>query len=374
MVYLLSFAVSLFFIWVSGKIKNKNKIISYCLTAVGLLIPCMLAALRSIEIGTDTDTYVVRLFNHAHGLDGSFWEFYTHRYTVVTEPLYILATYISSKLSTDVGMLFFINQALVILPIYFAIKRKSQNTNETLLGMLVYLTFFFNLSLNMARQSIALAFIVLAFSYLDDNKNIKFFIFSIIATLFHTTAVIVVGIFVVYKLLTSQKIDKRIKFAMKIILLIATLLSVVFFKQILNVLNSIEALQDIVNSGGIRKNVDINFFNTTFYTIIFGLIYFNANKLKNTVTNYEYYQFAALWAIILIQIGAVVQFSERIVHYVTFPTMFLVLPKLAPKSLRIYKSKEELVSFVVLIATLCAYWSFWILIINQHETNPYLLR
>jgi len=377
MIYIIIFILSLFFIWCGEKFKTKNKLISYIFTIIALLIPCLVAALRATTIGTDTDVYVIRLFNTALKDEIGFLHFYTHPYSNVKEPLYLFITYFASRLSNDVGLLFFFNEALVIVPIYIALLKKSKNTNQLLLGMLIFYLFFFNMSLNIARQSIALAFCVLAFTYLDEKKTSRFLIFSIISFLFHRTAAIIVVPFIIYKIIENEKISENTKFKVKFCLFILTLIGVLFFKQILNIFINIGLFSDYFSTiltKYVRNPIDFNQFNTIFYTCVYVLIYFNLDRLKDKISNYRYYKFIAIWGIALIQIGGIVQFSDRIAHYFIYPMLFTTLPKLAPENIFIYKTRKELISFIFVNILFAIYWTFWIIIQNVHETNPFILR
>ena len=58
--------------------------------------------------------------------------------------------------------------------------------------LLLYLTYFFEPSLNLIRQVTACIYALCAYNYISERKLIPFLIFSGIAVMFHTSAVIII--------------------------------------------------------------------------------------------------------------------------------------------------------------------------------------
>ena len=75
--------------------------------------------------------------------------------------------------------------------------------------------------------------------------------------------------------------------------------------------------------------------------------------------------------IFILQLGAVIIYSDRIGYYAFYPVLFIVLPKLAPASFRKI-TKQEFRNLILIIAVFIIYWLFWIVIQNYHETFPYV--
>ena len=278
MIYCIMFLISLIFIYIGTKLEKKNKIFAYVFEIIGILLPCLLAAFRATTIGTDTDVYVTKIFDAACKEQNGFIHFIQHPNSKVKEILYLSITYISAKISSNVGVLLFINELLVIAPVFIALKRKNKgNGNALLLGMFLFYTFFYNMSLNIARQSIAISFTILAFSFIDENK-IKFIALGIVAFLFHRTAIILAPIFILYIFLDNDKIKDKNKVNTKIFILISLVLGIIFFKQILNSLVNMGVFSKYftkILKNYVRDKLDFNQFNTIIYTAIYVIIYIN---------------------------------------------------------------------------------------------------
>lgn len=71
--------------------------------------------------------------------------------------------------------------------------------------MILYYLFFFNSTLNLMRQSIAISFILLSWVYFSKEKWKNSLFYFLIAILFHKTAIIGVCIFALYFILSKKK-------------------------------------------------------------------------------------------------------------------------------------------------------------------------
>ena len=72
-------------------------------------------------------------------------------------------------------------------------------------GMLVFYYLFYNTSLNMMRQWIAMAILFMAFSYLILEEKKKYCILTLVACLFHTSAILGFAILIVYVYCTKKR-------------------------------------------------------------------------------------------------------------------------------------------------------------------------
>src|SRR5690606_19464441 len=81
----------------------------------------------------------------------------------------------------------FFTSALFVISIYlFVIKRFS---NNYILSVFIYITFgFYTFLFNGLRQGIAMAVCFLALPYLINKNKLKYFLLIVIASLFHTSA------------------------------------------------------------------------------------------------------------------------------------------------------------------------------------------
>ena len=377
MLYLFIFIISIIFIYLGNKYETNRKI-SFLFYGIGLLIPCFLAAIRDYSIGTDTDVYVLNIFKAATNNNKGLIDFYFHPYSGVKELLYIVLTYISAKaFCGNIFFFFFFSELLVILPIFIAIKRMERdNPNSIMLGMAIFYLFLYNMSLNIARQSIALAFTVLAFSYLNSDKK-SFFIYTMIAFLFHRTAIVIIPLFVLYIIMNSEKISDRTKKKLKITILATLVICVICLVPLITLLSNQSMFSRyftrILNEY-VRNPINFNEFNSMIYILIISIVYYNLNELKQKEKDIDYYFFLAIMSIVILQFGGIIQFADRIGLYALYPVLFLIIPQIAPKTISQMKEKKNIANIVMLSVCFFGYWIFWILIQNVHETNPFMIR
>lgn len=200
-VYLIGFAISLVLIAFSEK---KRLPIFLLFSAIALLIPCLIAGLRSQTVGTDVMVYVKPLTRASIMADdlanyfNTYWyDEWRNMYVKDYEIGFSLLVYLVAKLTKNLGAVLFIIQALTITPVYIAISR-NRKTMPVWLGMLIYYFLFYNSTLNMMRQWIAMAFLLLAMQMLIEKRGGLTVFFTLFGCLFHYSAVIAIPIYAVY--------------------------------------------------------------------------------------------------------------------------------------------------------------------------------
>lgn len=195
-VYILAFAISIILIWISeNKIKSqKLKILFLILVALPLFI---ISAIR-YNVGQD---YIKRYTNDylalAQGQD-----------VTNLEIGFKLIDYICLIFTKEPYLLFIITSLIIIAIIYQTIYKKS--VNKILSVAIFFLGGYFFGSLNLVRQYVAVAFILLGYQFLlSDNKKksyIGFITCSIIAFLMHSSSIICfVILFLNKKIITNAK-------------------------------------------------------------------------------------------------------------------------------------------------------------------------
>lgn len=370
--YLVTFLISIFFIYVGESNKN-NKIGGRILVLLGLIFPCLLAAFRNVSIGTDTKGYVYNLYKFSSESNNLF-AFFDKAYIYYSQKnyLYLLNTYIIGKNNLPFGLLLFINEALVIFPIYFSFKILKFNRNKILIGMITFYFIFYNSTLNIVRQSIAIAFIVLSFSQYIKSENIKkkilSYIYLFIAMEFHTTAIISIILLWGYKFYSSKKINEKTKQTVSILCILFSVLIVIFYKQFLTFLakSGIFTLATLY----LRRYLayDFSFYQFVINIIIFFMITFNKNYFIKNECNYNY---LILLSIINLNIssglGYFIMFSQRIMYYTQYILLFCFI-----SHVKIDTENKKMI-YDIYIFLLLISWILYIGIKNTHETVPYII-
>mgnify|MGYP001021134194 CR=1 FL=1 len=200
-VYIFGFSLSLLLIGLAQRYKTKD-IRFQVLSFFALLIPCFIAGLRDLTIGTDVNVYASPMFDIAKSSSSLKSFLNTTWYMVYVkisdiEMGYDVLVFVTAKVFGSVQSLLFLTEMLVVVPVYVALV-KMRKQLPIWVGMLTFYLMYFNLSLNIMRQSIAMAFLLLAFSYLFNESRKGFVVSFIIAVCFHTSAFLGIIVFAIY--------------------------------------------------------------------------------------------------------------------------------------------------------------------------------
>ena len=190
----------------------------------GILVLSIIAGIRSSSVGVDVETYVISSFFRVSN--------YTSFLTVIEnhklELGYEFLEYFVSRINADVHYLHFATALIVTGCTYTFIKRFSDKISIAM-AMLVFMCMYFNQSLNIVRQWLAIAiYIGIGGGHLIERKSVKYFLSCTLAMLFHTSAIITFPIYFIYGYLnTGYRHQKR-----ALIIIVITTLCILFFDKI----------------------------------------------------------------------------------------------------------------------------------------------
>ena len=185
--YYLFIIIPLFFIFDWKENYNKIFFNAYCFLLVFFI------GFR-FEVGGDWDNYY-RLYLYI--IDNNFIDiFYLNK-----EPGFVLINYIIRYLNLGFVSTNLFAASIFIYGLYSICIRQKYPW----IGITVSLPYFiFVFAMGATKQSIATGFILLAFTYLSDKKNLNFVIIVLIASLFHYTA-----IFILFFIFANLKLNKK---------------------------------------------------------------------------------------------------------------------------------------------------------------------
>lgn len=112
---------------------------------------------------------------------------------------------------------------LSLLPLYMAIKKESSIVALSLLAYFSFSNYFYPEAFNAIRATTAVAFFVLSISFLHERNWKRYVCFSIIAILFHNTAIIAVLIGLL--LLAVRKIPIKVAY---VLIVVSFIIGIVF--------------------------------------------------------------------------------------------------------------------------------------------------
>lgn len=367
-VYMLGFFVSVFLIYYSETKEFRGSGVRCCVF-LALLIPCLIAGLRDYSIGTDVEVYVKPLFETAREARGFFQylgaEFYqsdiwSNVNVYKFEIGFTALCYLCAKVFNSMQVLLFVIQALVVVPVFKGVR--ANKAQPVWLGMAVYYLMFYNNTLNMMRQWIAMAFLFYAFCYLRERKYRKYFSTVVLAMLFHTSVIVGIVIFLVVRLTAGERQrSNRRKAILLIVLGIAVLLN----------LNVVVAAVKLL---GLRYG---NYFSGDL-VLMPRQLYYRLPILILLATRWKYLKekdrFAVFYAVMIAydllasQLTSVFSYSTRISAYFSEYYM-LVYPALCGSSN--FENNRRVMRVFVLVF-LCIYWWYIYMYTGAGETVPYV--
>lgn len=392
----MGFTLSCFLLYIAEKQKRIN-LIFIIISLFSIWIPCLIAGLRADSIGTDVLIYAKPLYQLAEDA-GSFSDFMTmrwysvwrYKYVTEFEPGFCVLVYLSTKLFHSFGAVLFAIEACVVVPVWIGLVRQKDKIS-TALGMFVFYMLFFNCSLNIMRQSIAMAFLFLGFSYLIDKSKMKYLCFVIIAFLFHKSALIGLLILVLSYFLEGNyavgcQIKKlrfhmgaanikefrigRITFHSRIvrILLIAAagfgallFLSVIF--RVLSAVGLSFVRQYIVG------NIQILPKQLLLRIPILLLFAMNWKKIQKESDMASLYVVMLILDLIASQLASIYEQSARIAFYFSEYNIFSY-----PLLIKTFENgKWKFIKYFIILY-LIAYWMYQFVISGAHQTFPYVFR
>lgn len=190
----------------SIKLKYKNfSFFSFNLIKIFMLFLAIqpliyLFAERSLQVGTDTaytyyPYYYIGYCQMGNAYDGIEYGFMA---------LFRFAYSVSNSFN---GCLWVLGE--ILFGSYFVILSKIFSRKRFLISVLVFITYYYFPSFNILRQSFAMMLVLLGLDYLKRNKKIYFIILILVASLFHTSALVCLPI-LIFDYLSNKSKTKRI--------------------------------------------------------------------------------------------------------------------------------------------------------------------
>lgn len=361
MEYLLCFSVSSLMLDISSK--RIKRIRGKVLFVLAALIPILMATLRSTDVGIDVLVYVQPYASWAIN-SGSFASYITLAISNGVEIGYAVLNYIGANFFGGLPGVFFLSATLVVVPIYVRIMGYKEEI-PVWISSLVYLLVFYNLSLNLTRQAIALSILFFSFKYVENKKYKLFFVFLIIGFLFHSSAIL--GI--IYPILAelSKGKDWRIKH----IAIVTTLIIFVAFY------NRIFALViRFVFSTSTDKYIKAFLPDETGY-LSFWMLVINAFVISCVLISKHYlmkthcYKIYLLIATFNFVLYILTVYNGNCFRYALY--FMIMIPKIVPLVRYRFNKKSRMIADLMVIAVFLLYWINFNILEDSHGTIPYSL-
>lgn len=358
MIYLIVFflsAVAAYFCEKNYHAGKKRTSITWGIVAI--LLPSLLAAFRMEGVGTDTLYYVKRNF-HCAILSDTFQEF-NHYFSL--EFLYNALVFIVSRFTNNIHVLYFFIQGIIMFFVFRACYDERDNS-PIWFSYLLFLLLYYNRSLNMIRQSLALAIVLYAFKYVKKKQLLKYIFFIFIASLFHKTALLAIIIYFLTRIIEGRK-----SFLFKLFILLFGFLFLVGYQEIMFMLINLGIVPNkflFYVIGSESNLLLIELFRKILFIAIF--ILFGKSLKRNSKENGIFMYFMGL-DIILYLVGLYANYAQRISYYLGYFDIFLI--SRLPNCCKNKVTRNQI--YVLLILFFLAYWYIYYKYLGYDATFPY---
>lgn len=351
--YLLSFSFSAFLMW-RGLARNNKLII-----AASLLIPIIISGWR-FNVGTDYTNYVL-MFNDLSKvpIDQYFSQVFPK-----TEIGFYALIKLSSWLADGPFLMFFASAALTVLFFFFGLKKYE--LKHASLIYLLYMLIIFPTTLNGIRQGIATAVCFYAITFILSRKPAKYFLWILIASLFHVSALFLIPLYLLNLIIKGDKKDLLIKTVLTFcctILVLFLLLPYAF-----DLLSKISIFESYVQYlVPVNDGTDSGFYSKMLIvaTVAFASKWIIPNEYEAR-TKYHYFILLVVLDILISTLG----FSatiDRMALYFSFFSIFLIV-----SFIDIFRDiSGKAVMYSLIIAYGIAYFYIAYYIQNYGDVTPY---
>lgn len=386
LIYIGTFIFATIFMYFGSKCKKK--IGRYFLISLAICIPCLLAGLRDVNIGTDTSGYVIKIFSAAiqsSGLKDFYNTLIYHEWKYVTissfEYGYTTLVYLEAKLFNNFFASLFINQIVIILPIVLGLlKYEKRYGIKAYIGYMFFLFMFFNVSLNAVRQfmSISILFYGISTLIVDKSKK-KYFLCLIQSVLFHTSGVLGIIPFLFFTIQKTHKLSFicgnvkiSIETIQKLLLIVFCAVFLFYGSNILSSIN-LSIISSYINY--LPRNVNLSINQIILQIPYLTLMYKerrNISKFRNSsAENRKFLAFNML--IFIIQFGFS-QLSTVTVNSWRINLIFsLFLIVTIPLVISLEKHvKTRKIILMISITYVAIYWFYMFVHLCKHNTVPYV--
>ena len=365
MIYLYVIFSSVYFAYVASKSKHKETIVLYSL--ISLLIPCVVGGLRAHSVGIDTIVYGRRMFQDAM-LAESMADYIIG--TRANEIGFKFVCYVAAKLTEHENGCYFAYQLCTVPCIYIGAWKHRKDFSMPLLLLIWYFMLYLG-TYNIMRQAVAAAVIFMEIDRLEKKQYFKFSIAIIIASMFHTSALIAFPTMLgLHVFINSRFMPKSM--IVKMIAGCALTALLMFLRPIMELI--VLSLDVLAKYRSIVDAKQSTFQITSFLMYageLFMLLFYSKHAkhvfVHEGYNNFEFYKYNLLFALVFPLIIRMHNFAIRVLVYSTYLNCFV----LAAFPLFSSKKHLKLVLMVIAVGASALYFIHIEIIRQQAGAWPY---
>ena len=366
-IYLLCFVVSFFFARVAEKSKSKAVFISFSVLSVAVTV--LLAGLRDISIGIDTSNVFANGWNVAITAR-SFWRFLQLYHLYFTAKEYLYAVLIGSVAQAVGNYHVFLTlvHLIIVGGVYVGAFRLRKFASPSFVLLLFYL-FYYNHSLNVFRQYMAMAILFAATADIINRHFLRYFVFVAIAVLIHNTAVIGIIPLILFCLLYPngrlQTVSLSKRLMLGVMVIVGTIMVIPLSRLLLSLGLINQKYRYYLESGSTNSYLLARVLTLLELFVVFIL----RRSWRNKIHHSNFFVFCLFAFCVLYQIAATIPYGKRIPAYfsmINLATLVMII-----KCQRIKNNRIILGS--ILFAAALSYWLLTYVRYNASATVPYIL-
>lgn len=201
--YIVLFILVLLFGKALDKYKN-DKLVSFLLAAILILILSLVAGIRSINLGYDASKYVRSTLFRIEYFD-TYKEFMAN---TTVESGFSTFSYLICMISPNLNLMMFCYSLVTSIFIFLFLYNEKDKISLSK-GLIIYYLTLYLVSFNIIRQSISVAMVLYSFSMVRKNKKIIPILVLLVAMTFHNSTIFAIPIYVLYfgyKFMDKKKI------------------------------------------------------------------------------------------------------------------------------------------------------------------------
>ncbi len=357
-IYLFTFLSTVIFTHIVDKHYDKKDIIFYVCSLLTLLIPSFVAGCRSLTVGTDVKYYLVECFDLASNYSISELFFYS-RWDFVFTLLVSIGFYFFNDINVSLGLIEF----WIILFVFLALL-KLRNKVQMWMGMFVYLFLFFNPSLNLMRQSMAVSVCLYVFSHFISKDLFKTLVFMIVSYFCHSTSIFFLLALLMFRYFFYNRKNNTLIITLYCISLPLLL---IFYNQLLGLLISMGLMSNHFEAYQNSHESYFSLTNALYPVVIFFIVYFIGKNKKTLDDTIWKFTLIILYSVFILNCLSVVSlWAFRISMYFTVLLVFCL-----PVIQQMMSLRFRNIYLLVLISFLFVYWFYDVVINGSNETYPY---
>ena len=371
MEYLICFFVSTLLAYQAKISKNKTNMIFWSLMSI--LVTALLAGLRDISIGIDTSNYFYGSWDRAFTTDLSLGNYLRYYLTISrgrSELVFALLEYLVAKLTGSYNVLLFLVHFSIISCIYIGAFRLKDHCEPELVLLLFYLVYY-NHSLNIYRQYLAMAIVFAALRDIEIGKHFRYLCFVFVGTLCHNTCLLAVLPLLIYRTLypenKAKKTQKKTSTKRKVMTLLVILVIIYSF---------IPTARLLIARGFLSRKY-LYYLNDEYESLPLMALLFIATELSAIAVFWksyrkrniraEFYISCSVAFFLMYLLASRIVYGKRIAAYFSFANLISIamIVNCQPN-----RKQKLLVRFLVL-AIVFVYWVYVFVYRNASSTLPY---